>query len=111
MENKKDEIYEKVYYNLIYSRYFILKEGLYKNIKKLLNVCKQCIIIENIDRSCQEIIPYQKIIDVKFSKDNGKEFFIQYLNQQEVENVHSFLSTLRSNIITDLFYQMVLYYN
>jgi hypothetical protein len=90
-----------------FSRYFILKEGLFKNTKKLINIYRDGILIENIDETELELLSYEDIINIEFSEKNIKEFKITYKNQKQIETSASFSTTLRTQVISDLLRQIV----
>ena len=97
------------YKDTIYSRYFILREGLFKNTKKILNIAKEYIIIENLDdKNYKEIIKYEDIITIKIS-DNAKDFKIHYyLKDNEIkETSQAFTSSLRTQVVCDIWRQIV----
>jgi hypothetical protein len=105
MENNTSKI---KYKHTIFSRYFILKEGLFKNTKKLLNIYKDSIIIENIDESEREIIIFEDIVNVEYVDGNPKEFTISY-KSKGLENSITFSSVYRTQVVCDLLRQIDLY--
>jgi len=106
MENLNEKYNEN-----IQSRYFILKEGIFKNTKKILNIYNDSLMIENTDESEREIILFENIENVLYSKENQKEFSISYKGTSEVNDIRvfKFSSHLRTQIITDILTQIVFY--
>lgn len=104
MENINDK-----YNDYINSRYFILKEGIFKNTKKIMNIYNDSLMIENTDETEREIILFENIENVFFSKENQKEFSISYKATTEVNDIRvsKFSSDLRTQIITDILTQIV----
>ena len=94
------------YKDHLFSRYFIVKEGLFKNTKKLINIYRDSILIENIDESESEIITFEDITNVQFSDKNRKDFKITYSTLKGSEII-SFSSSHRTQIISDLLRQIV----
>lgn len=105
MENNNSKI---KYKDSIFSRYFILKEGLFKNTKKLINIYKDSIIIENIDESEREIIIFEDIINVEYVDSNPKDFTITY-KSKGLEQSITFSSVYRTQVVCDLLRQIDLY--
>jgi hypothetical protein len=105
MENLIDK-----YNDYINSRYFILKEGIFKNTKKILNIYNDSLMIENTDETEREIILFENIENVFFSKENHKEFSISYRATAEVNDIRvcKFSSHLKTQIITDILTQIVI---
>ena len=60
------ESFNEKYKDHVFSRYFILREGLFKNTKKILNIYKDSILIENVDETEREIIKFEDIINITF---------------------------------------------
>ncbi len=104
MENINDK-----YNDNINSRYFILKEGIFKNTKKILNIYNDSIMIENTDESERELILFENIENVFFLKENQKEFSISYKGTSEINDIRvsKFSSHLRTQIIVDILTQIV----
>lgn len=104
-----NENYDKYNDNLI-SRYFILKEGIFKNTKKILHIYSQYLMIENADESEREFILLENIENVFFSKENPKEFTISYKFSSEINElrVSKFSSNLRTQIMADILNQIVI---
>ena len=104
MENLNDKYNEK-----IFSRYFILREGIFKNTKKILNIYNNSLLIENTDETEREIIQFENIENVFYSKENQKEFTISYKELNEVNDlkISKFSSNLRTQIIADILHQIV----
>jgi len=98
------------YNDYINSRYFILKEGIFKNTKKILNIYNDSLMIENTDESEREIILFENLENVFFSKENQKEFSISYRATAEVNDIRvcKFSSHLKTQIITDILTQIVI---
>lgn len=91
-----------------YSRYFIVKEGLFKNTKKILNVFHNSFTIENMDKSEKETVNFEDITLIQFSDKNAKEFKIKYQSKRiEIQIVYS--CSYRLNLISDLLTQIDLY--
>jgi hypothetical protein len=103
--NTMDSV-ETKYKNHLFSRYFIVKEGLFKNTKKLLNIYRDSILIENIDESEREIINFEDITNIQYSDKNKKDFKITHNTTKGFENV-TYSSGLRTQIISDLLRQIV----
>jgi hypothetical protein len=92
-----------------YSRYFIVKEYLFKNIKKILNVFNNCIILENTDGSEKETIAFEDISSIQINEKNKKEFKIKYQNAKKQEIFVTFTCAYRLYLISDLLTQIDLY--
>lgn len=105
MENMKDK-----YNDCINSRYFILKEGIFKNTKKILNIYNDSLMIENTDETERELILFENIENVFFSKENQKEFSISYRVTSDLNDIRvsKFSSHLKTQIITDILTQIVI---
>ena len=58
-----------------FSKYFIQKEGLFKNKKKIINLYKEGILITNFEETEKEEIYYEDIINIT-SEENSKDFTI-----------------------------------
>lgn len=104
MENLNDK-----YNDNMHSRYFILKEGIFKNTKKILNIYNDSLMIENADESERDVILFENIENVFFSKENQKEFTISYKTTNDLNDIRvsKFSSHLRTQIITDILTQIV----
>ena len=99
------------YKDTIYSRYFILREGLFKNTKKILNISRDYLMIENLDdKNYKEIIRYEHILTIKIS-DNAKDFKINYFLKENdaKETSQSFTTNLRTQVVCDILRQIVKY--
>ena len=59
------------------SRYYIIKEGIFKNKKKLINMYKESLVIYDVEETSKEEIYYDNIISI-FTEENTKEFTIKY---------------------------------
>ena len=44
----------------------------------MLNIYKDCLLIENVDESEREIISFEDIINILFVDSNNKDFKINY---------------------------------
>lgn len=99
------------YKDTIYSRYFILREGLFKNTKKILNISRDYLMIENLDdKNYKEIIRYEDIVSIKISEVNNKDFKINYFlkDNDSRETSQSFTTNLRTQVVCDILKQLVL---
>jgi hypothetical protein len=92
------------YNDNLHSRCFILKEGIFKNTKKIMNIYNNSLMIENVDETEKEIIEFEKIENVVFSKENQKEFSISYFTNSEQNDIKliKFSTNLRTQIIADI---------
>ena len=61
-------------------------------------------MIENVDSTEKEIIEFDKIENVVFSKENQKEFSISYSTNPEQNDIKlsKFSTNLRTQIIADI---------
>ena len=57
-----------------HSRYAIIKEGLFKNTKKILSIFHNSFTLENVDGSEKETITFEEIASIQYSTKNPKEF-------------------------------------
>jgi len=107
MLKKSLETNDLKYNDIIFSRYIISKIGLFKNANKILNIYKEYLMIENPDGKDLEILHFENIYNIQLTEGYSNEFKIIYVNNKRVETVHTYVSNLRSNILTDIFKQMV----
>jgi len=107
MLKKSIEVNEYKYNDTLYSRYVISKEGLFNSANKILNIYKEFLVIENPDGKEHEIIHFESIYNVQVTEDYKTEFKIICINNKRAETVCSYHSSLRANILTDIFKQMV----
>lgn len=91
----------------LFSRYYILKEGLFKNTKKILNIYRESLVLENIDETEKELIPYETILNVEVSDKNNKDFKLYYQGKSGPITV-SFSTSLRKEAVSDILRQMVI---
>jgi hypothetical protein len=103
------DFFSQKYKDQIFSRYFVLKEGLFKNTKKIINIYRDSILIENIDESEREIINFEDIQQIQNIAGNKKDFKIVFKTNKGVENTLNFSSNFRTQIICDLLRQIDLY--
>lgn len=105
------ESYYSKYKDHIFSRYFILKEGLFKNTKKIINIYRDSIFIENVDETDREIINFEDILNINYVEGNQKDFKITYKTTKGIETTLNFSSNFRTHVISDLLRQIVnIYY-
>ena len=96
------ESYYAKYKDHIFSRYFILKEGLFKNTKKIINIYKDSILIENVDETEREVINFEDIQNVSFVENNNKDFKILYKTNKGIQTSLNFSSNFRTQVLSDL---------
>ena len=102
------------YKDSIFSRYFILREGLFKNTKKILNISRDYLMIENLDdKNYKELIRYEDIVSIKISEGNPKDFKINYYLKEndQKETSQAFTTNLRTQVVCDILKQMVTLFN
>ena len=92
-----------------HSRYAIIKEGLFKNTKKILSVFHNSFTLENVDGSEKETISFEEIKSIQYSSKNQKEFKIKYQTQKNNDTLLTFTCSYRLNLISDLQTQIDLY--
>lgn len=92
-----------------HSRYAIIKEGLFKNTKKILSIFHSSFTLENVDGSEKETITFEEIASIQYSSKNPKEFKIKYQNNKKNETIITFQCNYRLNLISDLQTQIDLY--
>ena len=103
----------EIYKDTIYSRYFIFREGIFKNTKKILNISKDYLMIESFDsKFSTEIIRYEDIINVINSESNLKDFTINYYIKQKnnsdgIESNQQFTTHLRTQVVCEILKQIV----
>ena len=102
------------YKDSIYSRYFMFREGIFKNTKKILNISRDYIMIECFEsKISREIIRYEDIINVVNSESNLKDFNINYYvkqktNSEGIESYQQFSTSLRTQVVCEILKQMVI---
>jgi hypothetical protein len=102
------------YKDTIYSRYFILREGLFKNTKKIINISRDYLMIENLDdKNYKEFIRYEDIVSIKISEGNPKDFKINYFlkDNDSRETSQAFTTNLRTQVVCDILKQLVIIYS
>lgn len=92
-----------------HSRYAIIKEGLFKNTKKILSIFHNSFTLENVDGSEKETITFEEIASIQYSSKNPKEFKIKYQNNKKIDTIIAFQCNYRLNLISDLQTQIDLY--